>query len=56
MDSTGTFKQRKVDLVKQGIDLGQVSDPIYFNSPVEGKFVPLDKALHDRICAGEFKL
>lgn len=56
MDATGTFKQRKVDLVKQGIDLGQVSDPIYFNSPVEGKFVPLDKALHDRICSGEFKL
>jgi len=56
MEVTGTFKHRKVDLVKEGIDLALVKEPIYFNSPVEKKFVPLDQALHDKICSGAFKL
>ncbi|MDR3497988.1 MAG: long-chain-acyl-CoA synthetase [Parvibaculum sp.] len=56
METTGTFKQRKVELVKEGIDLSQIADPVYFNSPTEKKFVPLDKDLHDRICSGAFKL
>lgn len=56
MEVTGTFKHRKVDLVKEGIDLALVNEPIYFNSPVEKKFVPLDQALHDKISSGAFKL
>ncbi|HEX7776218.1 MAG TPA: long-chain-acyl-CoA synthetase [Parvibaculum sp.] len=56
METTGTFKQRKVELVKEGIDLSQIADPIYFNSPTEKKFVPLDRDLHDRICSGAYKL
>ena len=30
---TGTFKQQKVDLVREGFDPGGISDPIYFNDP-----------------------
>ena len=30
MESTGTFKQRKVTFVKEGVDLDQVQDPIWF--------------------------
>ncbi len=56
IEVTGTFKHRKVDLVKEGIDLALVKEPIYFNSPAEKKFVPLDQALHDKICSGAFKL
>jgi fatty-acyl-CoA synthase len=56
METTGTFKQRKVDLVKEGFDIDRVKEPIYFNSPTEKKFVPLDKDLHDRICSGAFRL
>ncbi|MGV8997971.1 MAG: long-chain-acyl-CoA synthetase [Parvibaculaceae bacterium] len=56
MEVTGTFKHRKVDLVKEGIDLGVIKDPVYFNSPVEKKFVPLTQELHDQICSGAFKL
>ncbi|MGB3811229.1 MAG: long-chain-acyl-CoA synthetase [Parvibaculum sp.] len=56
MEVTGTFKHRKVDLVKEGFDLAAVKEPIYFNSPVEKKFVPLDPILHDQICSGTFKL
>lgn len=56
MEITGTFKHRKVDLVREGFDIKTIADPIYFNSPTEKKFIPLDQTLHDRICSGEFKL
>ncbi|HEY4344392.1 MAG TPA: long-chain-acyl-CoA synthetase [Parvibaculum sp.] len=56
IEVTGTFKHRKVELVKEGIDLALVKEPIYFNSPTEKRFVPLDQALHDKICSGAFKL
>ncbi|MGB5949193.1 MAG: long-chain-acyl-CoA synthetase [Parvibaculum sp.] len=56
IEVTGTFKHRKVELVREGFDVKRVSDPIYFNSPVDRKFVPLDEALHDQICSGEFRL
>jgi len=56
MEITGTFKHRKVDLVREGFDIRNIADPIYFNSPTEKKFIPLDQTLHDRICSGEFKL
>lgn len=55
MEVTGTFKHRKVELVKEGIDLSLVKDPIYFSSQTEKKFVPLTQELHDQICSGSFK-
>ena len=33
IDMTATFKQRKVDLVKQGFDPSTIIDPLYFNDP-----------------------
>ena len=30
IEVTGTFKQRKVDLVKEGFDPGRIPDPIYW--------------------------
>ena len=56
MEVTGTFKHRKVELVREGFDVKQVGDPIYFNSPADRKFVPLDEALYNRICSGEFRV
>tara|TARA_R110000824_G_scaffold118960_2_gene271463 strand:- start:83977 stop:85776 length:1800 start_codon:yes stop_codon:yes gene_type:complete len=56
MEVTGTFKHRKVDLVKQGIDLSAINEPVFFNSPTENKFVPLTAELHGQICSGAFKL
>ena len=56
MEVTGTFKHRKVDLVKEGVDLSVIKDPVFFNSPSEKKFVPLSQELHDQICSGAFKL
>jgi fatty-acyl-CoA synthase len=56
LDLTGTFKQKKVDLVKQGFDPTGTTDAIYFNDPQSGSFVPLDAALYQRIEKGEIRL
>ena len=54
---TGTFKQKKVDLVKEGFDPAKIADPIYFNDPQSGKaFVRLDPALYQRIEKGDVRL
>jgi fatty-acyl-CoA synthase len=49
LDITGTFKQKKVDLVKQGFDPAASGDPIYFNDPAAQAFVRVDPALYARI-------
>ena len=56
MEVTGTFKQRKVDLVKDGFDPGGISGPIYFDSPEAGSYVPLTSELYARINNGGIKL
>jgi fatty-acyl-CoA synthase len=56
IETTSTFKQRKVDLVKQGFDPGAVADPIYFLHPGKQAYVRLDPALYADISAGKVKL
>ncbi|MBI1261686.1 MAG: long-chain-acyl-CoA synthetase [Rhizobiales bacterium] len=56
MEITGTFKHRKVELVKEGFNPDEIAEPLYFNSAAEGKFVPLDQALYSQICGGQLKL
>jgi fatty-acyl-CoA synthase len=56
MDITGTFKQRKIDFVAQGFDPGATSDPIYFDDPAAQAFVPVDRALVDRIRGGQMRI
>jgi fatty-acyl-CoA synthase len=56
LDLTGTFKQKKVDLVKQGFDPANIADPVYFSDPQSGSFVQLDAALYQRIEKGEIRL
>jgi fatty-acyl-CoA synthase len=56
IDVTGTFKQKKMDLVKEGFDPSKITDPIYFNDAQAGAFVPLDPALYQRIEKGEVRL
>jgi fatty-acyl-CoA synthase len=55
-DMTATFKQRKVDLVKQGFDPDMISDPIYFNDPSRRAFVPLDRTLYAGILSGQVRV
>lgn len=56
MEVTGTFKHRKVELVKEGYDPTVVADPLYFLDPVTSQYVSLSKELHDRINAAEIRL
>ena len=52
-DTTGTFKFRKVDLVKEGFDPSAISDPIWFDHPGEGRYVRLTPDLYEAILSGE---
>ena len=52
IDVTATFKQKKIDLVKEGFDPAASDDPIYFNDPAAKAFVRLDGALYARIRDG----
>jgi fatty-acyl-CoA synthase len=56
IDVTSTFKQRKVDLAKQGFDPDAIDDPLYFDHPERGAYVALDERLHDDILAGRVRL
>ncbi|MDZ4371244.1 MAG: long-chain-acyl-CoA synthetase [Phenylobacterium sp.] len=55
MDTTGTFKVRKVDLVSEGYDPGRIRQPLFFHDPKKG-YVKLTKAVFDRIAAGGVKV
>jgi fatty-acyl-CoA synthase len=44
-ETTGTFKYRKVELVKENYNLDQVTDPIWMYHPERKEYVPFT---HDR--------
>lgn len=54
--TTGTFKHRKVDLVKEGFDPAVVRDPLLFDDPRAGAYVPLTPELREEILAGRVRL
>jgi fatty-acyl-CoA synthase len=55
IETTGTFKYRKIDLVNDGFDPAKTKDPLYFRDPAKG-YVKITKALHAKIESGAFKL
>jgi fatty-acyl-CoA synthase len=56
LETTGTFKPRKQELVTAGIDPAQVSDPLYFDDPRSGAYLPLDRTAHAAIIEGRIRL
>ena len=56
MEITGTFKHRKVDLVREGFDPTKLSDRLFFRDPEKGHYVPLDINAFERIEAGQVRL
>ncbi len=56
IDVTATFKQKKIDIVKEGFDPSRVPDPIYFNHPQEKAFVRLGTGLYRDINGGTIRL
>ena len=55
IEITGTFKHRKVDLVKDGFDPGKVADPLYIRHPELGGIKPLTPALYADIAEGRLR-
>ncbi|MEH6678023.1 long-chain-acyl-CoA synthetase [Phenylobacterium sp.] len=55
METTGTFKQRKVDLVEQGFDPGKIKTPLYFKDPDKG-YVKITKTVFTKLMAGGYRL
>jgi len=56
IDVTTTFKQKKIDLVKDGFDPGRTLDPVYFSDPQRKAFVRIDAALYGEIGAGHIRI
>jgi fatty-acyl-CoA synthase len=55
LETTGTFKHRKMDLVADGFDPGKIASGLYFHDRNEG-YVPLTAALYAMILTGEVRL
>ncbi len=53
---TGTFKQRKVELVKDGFDPAALPDPIYWLDPALASYEPLTAARYAEIIEDRVKL
>ncbi|XP_036166241.1 long-chain fatty acid transport protein 6 isoform X2 [Myotis myotis] len=56
METTGTFKLKKFQLVQEGFSPLKISDPLYFMDNLKKTYVPLTKELYDQIMLGEIKL
>ncbi len=52
VETTGTLKYRKVDLVKDGFDPMNTSDPLYFADAEQKAYVPIDPVLFRKIVSG----
>jgi fatty-acyl-CoA synthase len=53
---TGTFKQRKVELVKEGFDPGTIADPLYWLDPSTGRYEPLTAEHYQAIVEDRYRL
>jgi fatty-acyl-CoA synthase len=51
--TTGTFKLKKTDLVREGWDPASVTDPLYLDDPDTGAYVPLTAELRAAILSGD---
>ncbi|MDZ4317566.1 MAG: long-chain-acyl-CoA synthetase [Phenylobacterium sp.] len=55
MEVTGTFKQRKVELVAEGFDPAKVKTPLYFKDPEKG-YVKITKTVFTKLTAGGYRI
>jgi fatty-acyl-CoA synthase len=55
LETTGTFKTRKMDLIADGYDPGKIKGPLYFRDAKKG-YVKVTKGVFEKITAGAVKL
>jgi hypothetical protein len=56
IEVTGTFKQKKVALRRDGFDPAVISDDVYFRNLEQARYEKLDRAGFERIAAGKVRL
>jgi fatty-acyl-CoA synthase len=56
LDTTETFKQKKRELVRDGFDPRNVTDPLFFRDPKSGAYRPVDAVDYARILEGSVRL
>jgi fatty-acyl-CoA synthase len=56
IEVTSTFKQRKIELQKQGFDPASITDPLYVRDAATGRYAALTLARYQDILAGKVKL
>jgi fatty-acyl-CoA synthase len=56
IEVTGTFKQRKVDLVREGFDPAAIHDPLFWLDPETGEYERLTPRRYADITEGRVKL
>jgi len=56
MEITGTFKLKKVDLVKDGFDPERINDPLFWYNQASGRYEALSQKAYADIIAGRVKL
>jgi fatty-acyl-CoA synthase len=54
--NTATFKLRQEDLAREGLDIKNGSDSLWFNDPATGRVVPCDSGVLSSIAAGELRV
>jgi fatty-acyl-CoA synthase len=56
LETTGTFKTSKRDLLRAGYDPQATTDPLFLDDARAGSYVPLDAALYAAIQAGRVRI
>ncbi|NWI62208.1 S27A5 synthetase, partial [Todus mexicanus] len=56
LEITGTFKQCKSNLVREGFDPALVRDPLFVRHDPKKSYVPLDASTYAAILDGKFNL
>jgi fatty-acyl-CoA synthase len=56
IEVTATFKQRKLELVKDGFNPSTIADPLYWLDPLAGQYERLDAARYADIVEDRYKL
>jgi fatty-acyl-CoA synthase len=56
IEVTGTFKQRKVDLVREGFDPSAIADPLYWYDTSAHRYEKLDASIYNAIAENRLKL
>ena len=55
IETTGTFKYRKLDLVAEGFDPDRIKGPLYYRNHQKG-YLKITKPAYDKILSGEQRL